>query len=93
VDGIHAPPVTCSVQTIIKGDDKEPAISAASILAKVTRDAEMVVLDGLYPGYGLAQHKGYPTADHLQALAQLGVTRIHRKSFSPVAQLLKKEHI
>jgi ribonuclease HII len=89
VDGTHAPPVTCPVQTIIKGDDKEPAISAASILAKVARDAEMVVLDGLYPGYGLAQHKGYPTADHLQALTQLGVTSIHRRSFSPVAKLLK----
>lgn len=89
VDGLHAPPVTCSVQTIIKGDATVPAISAASILAKVTRDAEMIALDSVYPGYGLARHKGYPTPDHLAALVRLGVTGIHRRSFSPVAKILE----
>lgn len=89
VDGVHSPPVACAVQTIVRGDATIPAISAASILAKVTRDEEMVALDAEYPGYGLARHKGYPTADHLAALAHLGVTKIHRRSFSPVALLLK----
>jgi ribonuclease HII len=90
VDGVHAPPVACRVQTVIKGDVTVPAISAASILAKVARDAEMVALDSLFPGYGLARHKGYPTSDHLAALAQLGISRVHRRSFSPVAKLLNK---
>jgi ribonuclease HII len=92
VDGNQAPPVVCSVRTIIKGDATVPAISAASILAKVTRDAEMITLDSDYPGYGLARHKGYPTPDHLAALVRLGVTAIHRRSFSPVAELLKKTY-
>ena len=70
------------------GDGSIPCISAASVLAKVTRDREMVQLDEEYPGYGLAKHKGYPTAQHLDALARLGVTPIHRRSFGPVARLI-----
>ncbi|SFK47377.1 ribonuclease HII [Methylophaga sulfidovorans] len=88
VDGIHAPKLNCPVTTIIKGDQSEPAIAAASILAKVARDQEMVALDEVYPGYGFAQHKGYPTKQHQQALLTLGVTDIHRRSFGPVRSAL-----
>jgi ribonuclease HII len=84
VDGNHAPDLACAVTTIIKGDESEPVIAAASILAKVARDREMVELDNVYPGYGLAKHKGYPTKQHQQALLDLGVTPIHRRSFKPV---------
>ncbi|EEF79105.1 ribonuclease HII [Methylophaga thiooxydans] len=84
VDGIHAPDLNCKTTTVIKGDQKEPAIAAASILAKVARDREMHEMDLMYPGYGFAQHKGYPTKQHQKALADLGVTDIHRRSFSPV---------
>lgn len=88
VDGIHAPKLNCRVTTIIKGDQSEPAIAAASILAKVARDQEMVALDNVYPGYGFAKHKGYPTKQHQQALLSLGVTDIHRRSFAPVQAAL-----
>lgn len=88
VDGIHAPKLSCPVTTIIKGDQSEPAIAAASILAKVARDQEMVALDNVYPGYGFAKHKGYPTKQHQQALLSLGVTDIHRRSFGPVRAAL-----
>lgn len=88
VDGIHAPTLNCPVTTIIKGDQSEPAIAAASILAKVARDQEMVALDNVYPGYGFAKHKGYPTKQHQQALLSLGVTDIHRRSFGPVRAAL-----
>lgn len=88
VDGIHAPDLNCSVTTVIKGDQKEPAIAAASILAKVARDQEMQEMERLYPGYGFAKHKGYPTKQHQQALLELGVTDIHRRSFSPVQRVL-----
>jgi ribonuclease HII len=88
VDGIHAPKLNCPVTTIIKGDQSEPAIAAASILAKVARDQEMVALDNVYPGYGFAKHKGYPTKQHQQALLSLGVTDIHRRSFAPVQAAL-----
>lgn len=88
VDGIHAPKLNCPVTTIIKGDQSEPAIAAASILAKVARDQEMVALDEAYPSYGFAQHKGYPTKQHQQALLTLGVTDIHRRSFGPVRSAL-----
>ncbi|MEW5756646.1 MAG: ribonuclease HII [Pseudomonadota bacterium] len=89
IDGNRCPVLRCTAQAIIKGDDKVPAISAASILAKVTRDREMTEMDALYPGYGLAQHKGYPSPIHLQALTELGVTPIHRRSFKPVKDLLE----
>ncbi len=89
VDGNKAPNLACPVTTIIKGDQSEPAIAAASILAKVARDREMVEMDKKYPGYGLAQHKGYPTKQHQQALIDLGVTEIHRQSFKPVRLALQ----
>ena len=88
VDGNHYPSLPCPGEAVVKGDQKIAAISAASILAKVTRDREMVELDGHYPGYGLAKHKGYPTKQHVEALSKLGVTPIHRRSFGPVARLL-----
>lgn len=89
VDGNKAPKLNCSVTTIVKGDQSEPAIAAASILAKVARDKEMEEMDKIYPGYGLAKHKGYPTKQHQQALIDLGVTPIHRRSFKPVRLALK----
>lgn len=75
-------------QGIVRGDQQSLSIAAASILAKTRRDALMRELDALYPGYGLARHKGYPVAEHLRALAELGVTPIHRRSFAPVKQVL-----
>ena len=89
IDGNRCPQLSCSCEFVIKGDSKVPAISAASILAKVTRDREMVELDGQYPGYGLAGHKGYPTKSHIEALSTLAVTPIHRRSFGPVARALE----
>ncbi len=88
VDGNRLPQLECSAEAVIKGDEKVACISAASIIAKVTRDREMVALDARYPGYGLARHKGYPTRQHLQALQDLGVTQLHRRSFGPVRRLL-----
>ncbi len=88
VDGNRCPQLACTAETIVGGDNSEPAISAASIIAKVARDREMLQLDLQYPGYGLARHKGYPTKAHLQALQELGVTDIHRRSFRPVKRLL-----
>jgi ribonuclease HII len=88
VDGNRCPDLPCSSEAIIKGDGTVPVISAASIIAKVTRDREMVVMDAEYPGYGLAGHKGYPTKAHIAALQELGVTPIHRRSFAPVRRLL-----
>ena len=88
VDGNRLPTWPYEARAIVKGDLTEPAISAASILAKVTRDREMVELDRRYPGYGLAAHKGYPTKAHLAALSELGVSPIHRRSFGPVKRLL-----
>ncbi len=90
VDGIYRPDVECKVEPIVKGDSKIAAISAASIIAKVTRDNEMVALADQYPGYGFSQHKGYPTKMHINALKELGVSSIHRKSFSPVKRLLEQ---
>ena len=88
VDGNHLPRWSYEARAIVKGDLIEPAISAASIVAKVTRDSEMVILDDQYPGYGFATHKGYPTKAHLAALASLGVSPVHRRSFGPVKRLL-----
>lgn len=87
VDGNRCPKLNCPSQAIIKGDQKIAEISAASILAKVYRDAEMCSLDTVYPDYGFAKHKGYGTAQHLQALKERGPLPIHRRSFAPVAQL------
>ena len=89
IDGNRIPAgLPCSAQAIVGGDGSEPAIAAASIIAKVARDREMIELDARYPGYGLAGHKGYPTRAHIQALHELGVTEIHRRSFGPVRRLL-----
>ncbi len=82
VDGTYCPELPCTVEGIVHGDAKIAAISAASVLAKVTRDREMIVLDQLYPGYGFAKHKGYATQEHLRALAKLGPCPLHRRSFS-----------
>ena len=87
VDGNHAPEVEFPVRTIVGGDALVPAISAASILAKVTRDAEMRRLDSKFPGYGFGQHKGYPTKAHLEALNRLGACAAHRCSFGPVRRV------
>lgn len=88
VDGNRLPTWHYQSRAIIGGDAIEPAIGAASIIAKVQRDAELVALDTVYPGYGFAQHKGYPTKAHLTALQGLGITPVHRRSFGPVARLL-----
>lgn len=88
VDGVFVPDVSMKATAIIGGDRLNPAISAASILAKVARDEEMFQLDALYPGYGFAAHKGYGTEVHREALQVLGPCPIHRRSFRPVADLL-----
>ena len=88
VDGNRLPRWQYASEPVVKGDDRVPAIAAASILAKVQRDSELIALDRQYPGYGFAAHKGYPTAAHLQALQALGVTPEHRRSFAPVKKLL-----
>ena len=89
VDGKHCPKWNYPSKAIVKGDSLIPSIAAASIIAKVTRDREMEELDNIFPGYGFAQHKGYPTNMHLQALKNLGPCSIHRRSFGPVAKLLR----
>jgi ribonuclease HII len=93
VDGNRSPAFAMPSQAIVKGDNLVAEISAASILAKVTRDAEMQQLDHLFPEYGFAKHKGYPTAQHLLKLAQLGATPWHRRSFAPVARVLAEKAI
>ncbi len=90
VDGNRCPELEMPVEAIVKGDSLVSAISAASILAKVFRDAMMRDLDKQYPGYGLAGHKGYPTVQHIKALQKLGPTPIHRRTFGPVKALLEK---
>ena len=87
IDGNQAPQLDCAVRTIVQGDSLEPAISAASILAKVTRDRLMKKLHIDYPDYGFDRHKGYPTADHLARLARYGPCPIHRRSFAPVRKV------
>jgi ribonuclease HII len=92
VDGMTAPRLGdlrlgCTVETIVRGDASQPAISAASILAKTARDALMEQLDALYPGFDLRAHKGYATPAHLRALRALGPTPLHRRSFAPVKSL------
>jgi ribonuclease HII len=88
VDGNRCPDLNLPVQAVVGGDRSIAAISAASILAKVARDRELVALDARYPGYGLARHKGYPTRAHVQALETLGPSPIHRLSFAPVRRVL-----
>ena len=90
VDGPHAPALSCPAQALVRGDSRVPAISAASIIAKVERDRRMTAMEVRYPGYGFAAHKGYPTRRHIEALARLGVTPIHRRSFAPVKKALNK---
>ncbi|MEP2619146.1 MAG: ribonuclease HII [Marinomonas sp.] len=90
VDGNRLPPnLPCSAEAVVKGDARQAAISAASILAKVTRDRSIVEAAERYPGYGFEKHKGYPTAVHLEAIQRLGVTPIHRRSFGPVKKILE----
>jgi len=89
VDGIFVPDVTMPAEAIIKGDLLIHQIAAASILAKVARDAEMVALDQVYPGYGFADHKGYPTPMHRRLLQELGICAIHRRSYAPVRQAME----
>lgn len=84
VDGLHCPELPCSVEAVVGGDKRFAAISAASILAKVTRDAEMVELDRRYPEYGFKRHKGYPTREHREALRRYGPCPVHRRTFAPV---------
>lgn len=90
IDGNRCPKLAVPSAPVIQGDGQVPAIAAASILAKVSRDREMCALDLIYPGYGLAGHKGYPTPAHLEALRRLGPTLIHRRSFAPVRILLEQ---
>ena len=92
VDGLYCPKVIMPCQAIVKGDSLMYQIAAASILAKVARDAEMESMDEFYPGYQFAQHKGYPTVSHREALNRLGVCPIHRRSYAPVAAVLSQEN-
>jgi ribonuclease HII len=89
VDGNRCPEMAFPCEAVVKGDARVEAIAAASILAKVSRDREMVELDSVYPGYGLAKHKGYPTKAHLEAINLLGVNNLYRKTFGPVARILE----
>jgi len=90
VDGNRIPPgLPCPAEALVKGDAREPAIMAASILAKVGRDQLLVQMDAMYPGYGFAVHKGYPTPMHLEALRRLGPCDQHRRSFAPVRACLE----
>ena len=88
IDGNRCPALPVPSMAVVKGDSRVAEISAASILAKVTRDAEMAALDTVFPQYGFAQHKGYPTAFHLEKLALYGATEHHRRSFGPVKRAL-----
>jgi len=88
IDGNRCPELSCLSEAIIKGDAKEACIGAASIIAKVTRDREMLEWHNKYPHYGLNKHKGYPTQGHIQALEEHGVSPQHRQSFAPVRRLI-----
>ncbi len=93
VDGLHCPRLPCSVEAVVGGDRRVASISAASILAKVTRDAEMVQLDRRYPQYGFKRHKGYPTVEHREALRQHGPCPFHRRSFAPVRSVIEANSV
>lgn len=88
VDGNRCPTLSLPCEALVGGDGLDAAIGAASILAKTERDRQLVLLDQEFPGYGFAKHKGYPTAQHLAALRELGVLACHRRSFGPVRQVL-----
>jgi len=91
VDGNRAPDLPCTVQTVVKGDGLSRSIAAASIVAKVSRDRMMAALDRRHPGYGWARNAGYGTAEHQRALATLGVTPAHRRSFAPIRKILSPD--
>jgi ribonuclease HII len=93
VDGLYCPRWDYPSTAVVKGDSKVDCIAAASILAKVSRDREMDALEVLYPGYGFAQHKGYPTVSHLQALATLGPCAVHRRSYKPVQLAMARQQV
>ena len=93
VDGNRTPEFGCPAEAMVKGDGRVPAISAASILAKVARDAEMTALHQRYPEYGFDRHKGYPTAVHLAAIKRHGVLTEHRRSFGPVAEVVQQGNL
>lgn len=88
IDGNRCPELPCSAEAVIKGDSLVASISAASILAKVTRDRYMIDLAKKHPGYGFEGHKGYPTAKHIASVRELGVTEHHRRSFAPIKSLI-----
>jgi ribonuclease HII len=92
VDGMHCPEIDLRVRAVVGGDATIAAISAASILAKTGRDAEMLRLHDRFPQYGFDRHKGYPTPEHLDALKRYGVCEIHRRTFAPVRQILTAAH-
>lgn len=89
IDGNRCPELACRARAFVQGDRLHPVISAASILAKTARDAEMLRMHQRYPQYGFDRHKGYPTAEHLALLRQHGATDIHRRSFAPVRRILQ----
>jgi len=91
VDGLHQPRLTIPVRAIVRGDATVAEIAAASILAKVARDTEMLALHQQHPQYGFDRHKGYPTSAHLAALREHGASAVHRRSFAPVRSLLLRE--
>lgn len=92
VDGNKCPDLSCPSHAVIKGDSKIASISAASVLAKVERDQEMIAMEEVYPGYGFAKHKGYPTQLHMAALQNLGASIIHRKSYGPVQKIIRENN-
>ena len=89
VDGLHLPVWNYPSQAVVRGDSLLPSIAAASVVAKVARDTEMIAMDQLYPGYGFAKNKGYPTKLHIRALKSMGPCAIHRLSFAPVSASIK----
>ena len=91
VDGNRLPKWNYPSEAVVKGDARVPEISAASIIAKVYRDRQMVELDRMFPQYGFAKHKGYPTAEHLEAIRRYGVNEYYRKSYKPVAMIISEQ--